>query len=218
MTVVFFDLDGTLTDAGPGILNCVSYALEKMNLPPFEGNGSWMIGPPLWPTFEKLGVKKENLDNAVALYRERYTDVGWSENSLYEGVLEQLSVLKDLDYTLCIATSKPYSYAQKITSHFGISNYMAHEFGSELDGVRSDKTSLLAHGLGVTGALAESSLMVGDRSYDVIGAKNNGMKVVGAIYGYGGNTELIEAGADALISDVIALSSAVTSFLPLKDT
>ena len=218
MTVVFLDLDGTLTDSGPGILNCVSYALEKMQMPPFEGNRSWMIGPPLWPTFEILGVSKENLDHAVALYRERYTDVGWSENSLYEGILEQLSILKDQGYTLCIATSKPHSYAEKITAHFGISEYMTDEFGSELDGTRSDKTSLLAHGLGVTGALAENSLMIGDRSYDVIGAKNNGIKVVGASYGYGGNTELIEAGADALIFNVTELSSAVTSLLPLKDT
>ena len=95
---------------------------------------------------------------------------------------------------------------------------MTCEFGSELDGTRSDKTSLLAHGLCVAGALAESSLMIGDRNYDVIGAKDNGMKVVGASYGYGGKTELIEAGADALISDVSQLTAVVTSFLPLKDT
>ena len=126
MTVVFLDLDGTLTDAGPGILNCVSYALEKMQMPPFEGNGSWIVGPPLWDTFKRLGVARENLDHAVALYRERYIDIGWSENSLYDGVLEQLSALKDEGYTLCIATSKAHSYAKKITTHFGISQYMSH--------------------------------------------------------------------------------------------
>jgi len=217
MTVVFLDLDGTLTDAGPGILNCVSYALEKLQLPPFEGNGSWIVGPALWPTFEKLGVSKENLDHAVALYRERYTDVGWLENSLYEGVLDQLKILKDEGYTLCLATSKPHSYAKKITTFFGISEYMTHEFGSELDGTRSDKTSLLAYGLSVTGALAEESLMIGDRSYDVIGAKNNGIKVVGASYGYCGDTELADAGADAIISEVAELCSAVRALLPLRD-
>ena len=218
MMYVFLDLDGTLTDSAPGILNSISYALEKMHLPPFEANASWMIGPPVWSTFEKLGVEKAKLDQAVALYRERYADVGWSENSLYDGVLEQLSILKDQGYKLCIATSKPHSYAKKITAYFGISDFMAHEFGSELDGTRSDKTSLLAHGLGLVGAFAENSLMIGDRNYDVIGAKNNNIKVVGASYGYGGNTELIEAGADALISDVSELSAVVTSFLPLKET
>jgi phosphoglycolate phosphatase len=218
MTVVFLDLDGTLTDAGPGILNCVAYALEKMQMPPFEGDGSWIVGPPLWDTFETLGVAKENLDHAVALYRERYIDIGWSENSLYDGVLEQLSALKDEGYTLCIATSKAHSYAKKITAHFGISEYMTHEFGSELDGTRSDKTSLLAHGLDVVGAFSKNSLMVGDRSYDIIGAKNNGLKVIGVSYGYGGGAELAEVGADVIISNVTELSSAVRALLPLKDT
>jgi phosphoglycolate phosphatase len=218
MTVVFLDLDGTLTDAGPGILNCVTYALEKMQMPPFEGNGSWIVGPPLWDTFETLGVAKDDLDHAVALYRERYIDIGWFENSLYEGILGQLSALKDDGYTLCIATSKAHSYAKKITAHFGISEYMTHEFGSELDGTRSDKTSLLAHGLGVAGAFAENSLMVGDRSYDIIGAKNNDIKVIGVSYGYGIDTELAEAGADLIISNVTELSTAVRALLPLKDT
>jgi phosphoglycolate phosphatase len=196
----------------------VAYALEKMQMPPFEGDGSWIVGPPLWDTFETLGVAKENLDHAVALYRERYIDIGWSENSLYDGVLEQLSALKDEGYTLCIATSKAHSYAKKITAHFGISEYMTHEFGSELDGTRSDKTSLLAHGLDVVGAFSKNSLMVGDRSYDIIGAKNNGLKVIGVSYGYGGGAELAEVGADVIISNVTELSSAVRALLPLKGT
>ena len=215
---VFLDLDGTLTDSAPGILNSISYALEKMQLPPFEANGSWMIGPLVWPTFEKLGVEKASLDHAVALYRERYTDVGRSEKSLYDHVLEQLSISKDQCYKLYIAASKLHSYAKKITSYFGISGFTTNEFGLELDGTRSDKTSFLMHGLDVVGALAESSLMIGDRNYDFIGAKNNRIKVFGANYGYGGNTELIEAGADALISDVSELSDIMTSFLPLKDS
>ena len=216
MRFVFLDLDGTLTDSVSEILNSILYALEKIPLPHFEASGSWTIGPPIWPKFEKLGVEKASLDNAVALYRELYTDIGWSENSLYDGVLEQLSILKGQGYKLYIAMLKHCSYAKKITAYFGISDFMTCEFGSELDGTRSDKTSLLIHGLVVAGDLAESSLMIGDIYYDDIGAKNN--KIVGASYGYGGNAELIEPDSDAPISDISELPSIVTSFLPLKDS
>ena len=189
MRFVFLDLDGTLTDSAPGILNSISHALEKVSL-----------------------------DHAVALYRELYTYVGWSENSLYDGVLEQLSILTGQGYKLFIATPTHYSYAKKITAYFGTSDFMTYEFGSELDYKRSDQTSLLTHFLGVAGVLAESSLMIGDRDYDNLGAKNSRIKVVGANYGYGENTELIEADADALIPDFSELSSTVTSYLPLKDS
>src|SRR6056300_834522 len=101
MKTVFLDLDGTLTDAGPGILNSVSYALEKMGCAPFEGDGFWMVGPPLWDSFCRLGVPEDRLDEAVQHYRDRYADVGWSENNLYEGILTELSTLKSQDYQLC---------------------------------------------------------------------------------------------------------------------
>ena len=82
MKTVFFDLDGTLMDAGPGILNSVSYALDKMGYAPFEGDGSWMVGPPLWNSFRVLGVPENRLDDAVQHYRYWYADIGWLENSL----------------------------------------------------------------------------------------------------------------------------------------
>ena len=83
----FLDLHGTLTDSGPGIVNSVDFALKKMGLLPLTEDTSWLVGPPLWGSFEKLGVKKQELDRAVAFYRERYADIGWSENSLYPGIL-----------------------------------------------------------------------------------------------------------------------------------
>ena len=103
--VIFLDLDGTLTDAGPGIKNCFNYALDKMGLPEITANNDWIVGPPLWDSFAKVGVVQEQLDHAVDLYRERYRDVGCLENALYAGVLEQLSNLKDHNFTLCLATS-----------------------------------------------------------------------------------------------------------------
>ena len=217
MKFVFLDLDGTLTDPAPGLLNSIFYALKKIQLPHFEASGSWIIGPPIWPKFEKLGVEKASLANAVALYREIYTDIGWPENSLYDKVLEQLSILKGQGSKLYIATPKHYSYTKKITAYFGTSDFMTCEFGIELDGTRSDKTSLLTHGLVVAGDLAESGFKIGDRCYDDIGAKNNRIKVVGASYGYGENTELIDSDADAPISDISEFSYIVTSFLPLKE-
>ena len=141
MKTVFLDLDGTLADAGPGILNSVSYALDKMGYAPFEGDGSWIVGPPLWDSFRVLGVPENRLDDAVEHYQNRYADIGWLENSLYEGVLAELSSIKAQGFQLCITTSKHSTYACKITKHFGIAVLMDYEFGSESDGTRADKTS-----------------------------------------------------------------------------
>jgi len=217
MRTVFLDLDGTLTDSGPGIVNSVDFALKKMGLPPLTGDTSWLVGPPLWGSFEKLGVKKQELDRAVAFYRERYADIGWSENSLYPGILDQLSTLRRAGYTLCLATSKAHSYGRKITAHFGISEYLSYEFGSELDGTRSDKTSLLAHGLKTAGAEADHAIMVGDRHYDAVGAKANRMRVIGVAYGYGSEAELSKAEVDDIIASPLDLAEAVLKILPPED-
>ena len=215
MTTVFLDLDGTLTDAGEGILNSVDYALRKLSLPGLSGDNRWIVGPPLWPSFAQLGVQNDDLDRAVGYYRERYIEMGWKENKLYDGILDQLAKLKEAGYMLCLATSKPHSYARKITAYFGISNFMSFEFGSELDGRNSDKPALLAHGLAVVGAEGERAIMVGDRVYDIQGAQANGMKALGVSYGYGGLAELQEAGADAIISDPQKLAKTVSGLLPL---
>ena len=217
MRTVFLDLDGTLTDAGPGIINSVNFALEKMKLPSLKGDPSWLVGPPLWDSFETLGVHNQDLDKAVSFYRERYTAIGWSENSLYTGILDQLSLLKGAGYRLCLATSKAHTYARKITQHFGIAEYLSHEFGSELDGTHADKTSLLEHGLKMTHAISKDAVMVGDRHYDVVGAKANGIKTLGAAYGYGGASELMEAGVDKIIFEPSDLADAVFQMLPFEE-
>ncbi len=215
MAVVFLDLDGTLTDAGQGILNSVDYALRKLSLPGLSGDNRWIVGPPLWPSFAQLGVQNEDLDRAVGFYRERYIEMGWKENKLYDGILDQLEKLKEGGYTLCLATSKPHSYARKITAYFCISNFMSFEFGAELDGRNSDKLDLFAHGLAVIGVEGERAVMVGDRVYDIQGAQANGMKALGVSYGYGGLAELQEAGADTIISDPQKLAETVSDLLPL---
>ena len=107
------------------------------------------------------------------------------------------------------------SYAAKITAHFGISNYLTDQFGSEEDGTRSDKTSLLAHALSVAKSTPAQAIMIGDRHYDVVGAKANGIQALGAAYGYGGLTELRGAGADGLIETPHKLAATVREYLPM---
>jgi phosphoglycolate phosphatase len=215
MRAVFLDLDGTLTDSGEGILKSVDYALGKLDLPALSGDTDWIIGPPLWDSFTRLGVPEGDLEQAVALYRERYTKVGYLENKLYDGILQQLSDLHEAGYLMYLATAKPMSYAAKITAHFSISNYLTDQFGSEEDGTRSDKTSLLAHALSVAKSIPEQAIMIGDRHYDVIGAKANGILALGAAYGYGGMAELRGAGADGLIETPHRLAATVREYLPM---
>jgi phosphoglycolate phosphatase len=216
MAHVFLDLDGTLCDAGPGIIASVRYALDQLDHPQFEGDGAWIVGPALWDTFRKLGVAEERLDDAVGFYRKKYVSGEMYNNRLFNGIAEQLSTLKAAGYILCLATSKPIAYASKITEHFGLTEYLTHEFGSELDGTRSDKTDLLAFALEFTGVDPAQSLMIGDRHYDVKGAHANEIRCLGASYGYGSAEELNTAGADGLIFSSEDFSGRVMQVLPLN--
>lgn len=190
---VFLDLDGTLTESGIGITRSIAHALQEMGREvPEQSVLNGLIGPSLWEGFARLGVEAARLDEAVALYRVRYTEVGLFENRVYDGVPEMLSRLAGA--TLSLATAKPITYAARITAHFGLAPHMTREFGSELDGTRSDKTDLIAHALAETGANPARAVMVGDRNHDVIGALANGVTPVGAGWGYGSAAELRDAG------------------------
>ena len=213
--IIFFDLDGTLTDAGPGIKACINYALNKMNFKKLGMDSDWVVGPSLWGTFKKLGIPEENLNEAVNLYRERYNVKGYLENSVYLGIPGQLAMLLEMGYVLSLATSKPTVSASAILEYFDLTRYFSYEFGSNLDGSLSDKPILLKHALAVTGFEPNNALMIGDRQYDIIGAKSNLIKSVGVSYGYGSTNELREAGADLLVEKPAELAKAVQKLLPM---
>ena len=214
-SIIFFDLDGTLTDAGPGIKACINYALDKMNFKKLGMDSDWVVGPSLWGTFKKLGIPEENLNEAVNLYRERYNVKGYLENSVYLGIPGQLAMLLEMGYVLSLATSKPTVSASAILEYFDLTRYFSYEFGSNLDGSLSDKPILLKHALAVTGFEPNNALMIGDRQYDIIGAKSNLIKSVGVSYGYGSTNELREAGADLLVEKPAELAKAVQKLLPM---
>jgi phosphoglycolate phosphatase len=196
MDAIFFDLDGTLTDPKSGITRSIQYALQKLDLPvPSQDELTWCIGPPLRDSFVTLLGGDSRADLAVSLYRERFGEVGLYENAVYPDIEHILGALKQSHGRLFVATSKAKVFAERIIEHFGLGSYFEHVFGAELDGTRVHKSDLLAYALDKAGVEASRALMIGDRSHDIIGAKNNGMDALGVLYGYGSREELIEAGA-----------------------
>jgi len=197
MDAIFFDLDGTLTDPKPGITRSIQYALQKLDHPtiPTEDELTWCIGPPLRASFARILGGEDFADRAVALYRERFSDIGLYENGVYDGVSEVLTTLSQSGHRLFVATSKPHVFAERIIAHFGLRPHFEDVFGSELDGRRVDKSDLLQYALKQAAVDPAKTLMIGDRSHDMVGAGNNGMTGIGVLYGYGGRQELIGAGA-----------------------
>jgi phosphoglycolate phosphatase len=196
MIAIYFDLDGTLTDPRPGITRSIQYALRKLDrAAPSEDELTWCIGPPLHASLKKLVGTDDLADKALSLYRERFADIGLFENEVYPGIEDTLSVLARSGRRLFVATSKPGVYAERIIDHFKLRVYFERVFGTELDGRRSDKSDLLGHALQTTGVDPSQAMMIGDRSHDMIGARNNGMTAVGVLYGYGSKEELLDAGA-----------------------
>lgn len=194
-STLLFDLDGTLTDPKPGITKSVQYALARFGivqddldqLEPF-------IGPPLVDSFQRFyRFSEAEAWQAVHYYREYFTDRGLYENELYPGISELLTRLAEQGARLYVATSKPEAFAERIVRHFGIASYFQAIVGAELDGARSDKTEIIRHVLQTRQLSQAGAVMIGDRKYDLIGARNNGIASIGVGYGYGGDNELIPA-------------------------
>jgi phosphoglycolate phosphatase len=212
MDTIFFDLDGTLTDPKPGITRSIQYALDKLGQQtiPTEDQLTWCIGPPLRASFVKLLGAEASADLAVAHYRERFSDIGLYENDVYAGVRDVLTTLQQSGRRLFVATSKPHIYADRIIDHFDLRRHFERVFGSELDGTRADKSDLLAYALKTTSVDSSRATMIGDRSHDMIGARNNGMKGIGVLYGYGSEQELTAAGASHLCATPSAVLDCIS--------
>ena len=207
---ILFDLDGTLTDSGEGIINCATLALEHFGLPvPDRETMRVFVGPPLDETFMKFGVPADKTDEAIAVYRSRYTTVGKFENIPYPGVEKMLRSLKEHGHKLYVATSKPETLSMEILEHFDLAKYFDLICGATLDGSRSKKADIITYLLEKAGG-AENAVMVGDTSYDVIGAKAHSMPCIGVSWGYGKVADMEEAGA-------IAIANTVDDLLDLLD-
>ena len=214
MPPVFFDLDGTLTDPAEGITRCIQFALETLEMPPPPAPSlHWCIGPPLLDSFTKL-VGVNLAEQALKLYRQRFAEVGWRENKPYAGIESVLRTFRDTDASLYVATSKPRVFAEPILRHFALLDFFSGVYGSELDSTRSAKTELLEYALNIVKPDTRA-MMIGDRSYDIVGATANGMYAVGVTYGYGSTSELRDAGANDIVSSPAELCDAYARFRDL---
>ena len=201
---VFFDFDGTLTDPGEGITNSAAYALRKFGLDVRERAELYpFIGPPLDYSFRTFfGLSEDDSILAVKYYREYYAAHGIFENTLFDGVAELLATLKKRGKKVVLATSKPEHYARLILEHFGIDKYFDAICGGSMDEKRNKKDEVIAYALGESKTDAADAVMVGDRYFDIDGAKANGLASVGVLFGYGDRAELEGAGADTIAADV----------------
>ncbi|MGI6006960.1 MAG: HAD hydrolase-like protein [Ruminococcus sp.] len=204
--IILFDLDGTLTDSAEGITKSVQYALQHFGIeePDLE-KLKCFVGPPLKEQFMKYcHMPERQAETAVAVYRERYAKTGIYENQLYKGIPELLEMLKQEKKTLGVASSKPEIYVRRILEYFQIDHYFDVVVGANMDGSRTQKSEVIEEALLRLQAedSREDVLMVGDRSHDVEGALKCGIQCIGAAYGYGGASELAQAGAVYIANSV----------------
>jgi phosphoglycolate phosphatase len=215
---VLFDLDGTLTDSAPGIVRSTRDALRRLNAEdggerpiPAESELGWIVGPPLRESFAAL-AGDHSAERMLELYRERYDAVGMFENRVYEGIPEALDRLRARGDRLFVATSKREIDARRIVEHFGLGGYFENVHGAHPDGTGAHKTEVLA--AAIAGGRLEAAariVMIGDRSFDALGARAVGIPTVGALWGYGEAGELSEAGADPLIASPRDIPAAVAT-------
>lgn len=207
---ILFDLDGTLTDPKEGITNSVAYALkafgiqvaDKDTLCPF-------IGPPLKDSFRQFyGFSETQAEQAVAKYREYFAPKGIFENRPYAGIAELLARLQAQGRKCILATSKPAVFARQILEYFELNKFIDFVSGSELDGGRVQKEDVINHACLCCGINDRSRvLMVGDREYDIRGARACHIASCGVLWGYGSEAELTGAGADHLVRTVAELET-----------
>ena len=190
--ILLFDLDGTLTDPRDGITRCVQYALACQGVQVDDlATLECFIGPPLKQSFMHFyGLDDAGASQAVDDYRVRFGQTGMFENAVYDGMQDLLAGLQRSGRQLFVATSKPWFYARQIIRHFELDPFFCSVYGSELDGTRTEKQALIAHILRAEKLAASDTLMIGDRSFDLVGARHNGVASAAVGYGYGSEAEL----------------------------
>lgn len=203
-----FDLDGTLSDPAEGIIHSFQHALRRFGMEPGRLSDYFdVIGPPLIDSFQThCGFDKEKARQAVTYYREYFTAGGMFENTLYPGIPELLRKNREAGRLNIVATSKPEPFTEAILRHFGIREEFAFVAASTLDETRTRKDEVIAYAFEAFPIDKETTVMIGDRSYDVLGAEKNGIPVIGVTYGYGSRAELADAGADEIVDSVEELA------------
>ncbi len=192
---ILFDLDGTLTDSGEGIIRSAQLIFEHYQLPtPTLDELKAFVGPPLLVSLRKHGIPEDKLEEAIGIYRGRYREKGMYENFPYPQIPALLQLLTDRGHRLYVATSKPEYLAVGILEHFGLSHYFDIIRGAASDDTRSKKADVIR---AVLSQIPEGqrAVMVGDTIYDVLGAQEAGVDVIGVAWGYGNVSEMQNAGA-----------------------
>lgn len=209
-TAILFDLDGTLTDSGEGVINCAQLALRHFGLPAEDRQAMRrFVGPPLRESFPWFGVPEDKVEEAITIFRSRYLTVGKFENAPYPGIRELLEKLKVDGYPLYVATSKPETTAVEILEKFELADYFTRICGANMDASRDTKEQVLSY---LLESLPEDQVpvMVGDTIYDVEGAKVYGIPTIGVSWGFGDVSQMAEAGAVAIAETTDELYTVLT--------
>jgi phosphoglycolate phosphatase len=200
-----FDLDGTISDPLVGIYRSINHALTSHGFEEVPRSAvAQLVGPPLDDVFRTLLADRAEprIPSLVTKFRERYAQLGYAENTIYEGVVDALHHLSSRRLRLGVCTSKRVDFAEKILDLFGIRGLFAFIDGGDV-GVEKARQLKALRKLGMVG---KDSMMIGDRSVDISAARVNGLRSVGVLWGYGSETELREAGAEAILEHTSELS------------
>jgi phosphoglycolate phosphatase len=203
VALILFDLDGTLIDSETGIVNSIQYALSRLGAPspPREELRAW-IGPPLRVTFPlALGDDLAAVERAVDLYRERFSTIGWREHVVYPGIDAVIDALAERGDRLAVVTTKPDLYAEKIVRSLAFGARFERVYAAQAGSRDSEKAAMIARALRDFDSRPDDAVMIGDRHFDIDGAKANGVRALGVGWGFGSHEELRAAGADAIAAD-----------------
>ena len=196
MKAYFFDLDGTLADSRPGLYRSFRAALALLEIPPVTDDKlAQFLGTPLPKMFRTFrpDLSDAEVEAAMQAFRAVYEETGINENELYPGAIEMLAAARERGLTTWIVTSKPEPQAVRVAHLLKLDRYVEDIIGAGL-AETDTKTDLIARALAAAKVAASDALMVGDRHYDIIGAIENSVRPVGALWGYGPREELYAAG------------------------
>lgn len=206
---VVFDFDGTLCDTGVGVKKSAKYALDAFGIKAPEWEElDFFIGPPLLVTFqERFNQSVTDAEKLVKKYRERYTNIGLYESEFYNGIPQLIKDLKSQGFKLGIASSKPINYVEELLIKADLQTYFDYISAVSFNADCESKQSILERCLNELGVEPNDAIMVGDRFYDMDGARGAGVDSVGVLWGFGSKFELIESGATYVVDKIQDIES-----------